>query len=242
MSETIKAIETEYNGYKFRSRLEARWAVFFDALGVKYEYEPEGYKLSNGEQYLPDFYLVDLDIYVEVKPCNAIFVSDKGFDEGAGKYEAFASDATKQGHCAWFVFGDPFDALMHTHGKGNNKLFSTCTCVYKTLSKNPEQKCHCCGEEHTVSECKIENVLCGGNVVALSENYALWYMQPSLKSENQQLFSICSNPPKEFVEDLTENFELNKSKIDLTDVCEQTTNAALKARQARFEHGEKPSV
>ena len=24
----IKAIETEYNGYKFRSRLEARWARF----------------------------------------------------------------------------------------------------------------------------------------------------------------------------------------------------------------------
>ena len=30
----IKAIQTEYNGYLFRSRLEARWAVFFDACGV----------------------------------------------------------------------------------------------------------------------------------------------------------------------------------------------------------------
>ncbi len=54
---TIKAIETEYNGYKFRSRLEARWAVFFDALGVEYEYEPEGFELPNGERYLPDFRL-----------------------------------------------------------------------------------------------------------------------------------------------------------------------------------------
>lgn len=27
---TIKAIDTIYKGYKFRSRLEARWAVFFD--------------------------------------------------------------------------------------------------------------------------------------------------------------------------------------------------------------------
>ena len=26
----IKAIETYYKGYRFRSRLEARWAVFFD--------------------------------------------------------------------------------------------------------------------------------------------------------------------------------------------------------------------
>lgn len=30
MSE-IKAIDTYYKGYRFRSRLEARWAVFFDA-------------------------------------------------------------------------------------------------------------------------------------------------------------------------------------------------------------------
>lgn len=51
----IKPIETYYNGYRFRSRLEARWAVFFDALGVKYEYEPEGFDLGDGLYYLPDF-------------------------------------------------------------------------------------------------------------------------------------------------------------------------------------------
>lgn len=51
----IKPIETVYNGYKFRSRLEARWAVFFDSLGIKYEYEPEGYRLPSGDKYLPDF-------------------------------------------------------------------------------------------------------------------------------------------------------------------------------------------
>lgn len=28
----VKAIDTVYKGYRFRSRLEARWAVFFDAL------------------------------------------------------------------------------------------------------------------------------------------------------------------------------------------------------------------
>lgn len=50
----IKPIETIYNGYRFRSRLEARWAVFFDALGVQYEYEPEGFDLG-GMYYLPDF-------------------------------------------------------------------------------------------------------------------------------------------------------------------------------------------
>lgn len=63
----IKPIETEYNGLRFRSRLEARWAVFFDSARIKYIYEQEGYLLDNGVKYLPDFYLPDLDCHVEVK-------------------------------------------------------------------------------------------------------------------------------------------------------------------------------
>lgn len=62
----MKAIETVYNGYRFRSRLEARWAVFFDTLGVKYEYEKEGYEV-NGTWYLPDFWLPQQECWFEVK-------------------------------------------------------------------------------------------------------------------------------------------------------------------------------
>ena len=65
--EHIKAIETNYKGYKFRSRLEARWAVFFDTAQIAWEYEPEGYILSDGRKYLPDFYLPDESMFVEVK-------------------------------------------------------------------------------------------------------------------------------------------------------------------------------
>lgn len=65
---TIEAIETEYAGCRFRSRLEARWAVFFDALHVKWEYEPQGYLLGvERRPYLPDFWLPGLGIWVEVK-------------------------------------------------------------------------------------------------------------------------------------------------------------------------------
>jgi hypothetical protein len=49
---TVKPIETRYNGYRFRSRLEARWAVFFDELRLKYEYELEGFSLPSGAAYL----------------------------------------------------------------------------------------------------------------------------------------------------------------------------------------------
>lgn len=41
----MKPKDTPYKGYWFRSRLEARWAVFFDTLGLKWLYEPEGFDL-----------------------------------------------------------------------------------------------------------------------------------------------------------------------------------------------------
>jgi hypothetical protein len=66
MSEAIKAIETEYAGCRFRSRLEARWAVFFDRMGIDWEYEPQGFVVG-GRSYLPDFRLTDGGTWIEVK-------------------------------------------------------------------------------------------------------------------------------------------------------------------------------
>jgi len=64
----MQAIKTIYNGVKYRSKLEARWSVFFDLYGLKYEYEPKTFRLNNGKLYCPDFILLDFDCYVEVKP------------------------------------------------------------------------------------------------------------------------------------------------------------------------------
>lgn len=63
----LKAIETQYKGYRFRSRLEARWAVFFDALSVPWEYEKEGYDLGAAGWYLPDFWLPKVRVWIEIK-------------------------------------------------------------------------------------------------------------------------------------------------------------------------------
>lgn len=63
---TIKAIETQYKGYRFRSRLEARWAVFFDVLGIQWEYEPEGFDLTDAYlDHLIQDYEVQLQWYNE---------------------------------------------------------------------------------------------------------------------------------------------------------------------------------
>ena len=74
------AIETHYAGCRFRSRLEARWAVFFDAIGIEWQYEPQGFEIESvyGREegtwrYLPDFYLPKSNKWVEVKgDANAI--------------------------------------------------------------------------------------------------------------------------------------------------------------------------
>ncbi len=77
----IKAIETLYRGCRFRSRLEARWATFFDALGINWQYELEGFE-KNGEKYLPDFFLPETETWVEVK----------------GSPKMLAKDGTRLGH------------------------------------------------------------------------------------------------------------------------------------------------
>lgn len=61
--DTSHAIATAYRNFEFRSRLEAKWAVFFDLCGWKWSYEPID---CNG--WIPDFALGHRPILVEIKP------------------------------------------------------------------------------------------------------------------------------------------------------------------------------
>lgn len=59
-----------YNNIQFRSRLESRWAAFFDLMAWEYTYEP--YDL---ERWSPDFKLITemgSEFLVEVKPTELI--------------------------------------------------------------------------------------------------------------------------------------------------------------------------
>lgn len=68
----IKAIPTIYKEILYRSRLEARWAVFFDLMEWEFTYEPEDL-----EKWSPDFTIrttAGNDFLVEIKPLRMVDV------------------------------------------------------------------------------------------------------------------------------------------------------------------------
>lgn len=69
--------KTEYNGIIFRSKLETEWAKFFDTWGLKWEYEPENYRID-GVYYQPDFVITNMNYFfqnedknLELRPLDA---------------------------------------------------------------------------------------------------------------------------------------------------------------------------
>lgn len=113
-----RAIETRYDGYHFRSRQEARWAVFMNSLGVRYVYERQGYDLGSNGFYLPDFWIPHQDCWLEIKP-NADFPVEQ-----ARKMMALASFTKKVVFvlfdCVEVYHSDPIEERKHIRGMSNN--------------------------------------------------------------------------------------------------------------------------
>jgi hypothetical protein len=121
----ITAIKTKYKNHTFRSRLEARWSIYFDSIGITWEYEPEGYELPNGKRYLPDFHVFGngYDLYIEVKPKVTFSQnSDTGvINDIADRLSAFCSGINKP---ILLLIGEPSEepGLVIYHDKINNKI------------------------------------------------------------------------------------------------------------------------
>lgn len=114
----LKPIETSYRGCRFRSRLEARWAVFFDQIGTEWVYESQGYVL-NGMPYLPDFWLPYAPMkeegwgfWVEIKPVPLV----------PDQVHFFGELARLSGHRTFVICGQPWPGehriyvFQHHHG------------------------------------------------------------------------------------------------------------------------------
>jgi hypothetical protein len=95
-----KPIPTRFDGFRFRSMLEARWAVFFNALDIKYLYEPQGF-VTDGRPYLPDFCLLIGEMtWAEVKPAIETDADGvkrwKSFVEARGEHGVLLTDMTNR--------------------------------------------------------------------------------------------------------------------------------------------------
>lgn len=135
-----RAIETAYNGYRFRSRTEARWAVFFDTLGIAYEYEKEGFTLDGGLRYLPDFWLPQYGCWAEIKP-------DQGPDDLAARKIAGLAKLTRTD--VYVFHGQPW---MQKQADGyfidqDRSAYAALCCAGGEMGDEPFYWCECrrCG-------------------------------------------------------------------------------------------------
>lgn len=157
---SIQAIPTIYGGRRFRSRLEADWAMTLDDLGLTWSYEPEGYRLSTGDGYSPDFYLPGPRAWLEVKGAHM---------ERTNKVEQFAADlwhesastTTYDRDAPMVLIGAdprPADYPLPEHislvgvmgpGKRYSVAAVRCTfCQHMTIIALWQPCCRSCGAEH----------------------------------------------------------------------------------------------
>lgn len=235
----IKAIETHYKGYKFRSRLEARWAVFFDALGLCWDYESEGYDLG-GVYYLPDFKITlrnDRVVYYEVKPERtnkdpkfSMFIKkmkEKNMDERVNVDQESERPVDPIGYV---LSGDPISQLLiSTQGE------SVLDGFLRSDEFNVYEEVMCTGGWPMVC------IACGNISAGLmwgGTNYDSGYYDCDC-CHKWDLF-----PKGEFAEGLGVLCNDGTKKIilghrgELWDYLDKVKSAAIKARSARFEHGE----
>jgi len=218
----IKAIETHWKGYRFRSRLEARWAVFFEELGWKWKYEHQGYNIGweQPAKWLPDFEVqipqsfgMNVHAYVEVKG-NPKFLSDGEFantlDFGGGP-PGFC-DSKRHLWCGsqelWAGQYKPVLFLGDIPQNSNGTLFIPMLCHSKGV-------------------------------------HAIWVAVTSSGIETipAQMLYEMNFQGGQTVSNITSGLGCFQPKIVSTTLGFMEVVAALnKAKSARFEHGESPRV
>ena len=207
----IKAIETIYRGYRFRSRTEARWAVFFDAVSLPFEYEKEGFDLGEGTWYLPDFWMPSLKLWVEIKS-ELTFVERKVPD-----CSAFALSKGEK------LYSCPELDLMR---KFRDYQPWPVACIVGQPGK------------HRIWFFAWD--MSGSSAGSYEDDDAFWCLSNGKVALNVHIVS----PYREIYADnlygpVLEHFTYAR---DYGYVLEPIENALTHARQARFEHGEKPKI
>jgi ribosomal protein S27AE len=197
MTLSLKPIDTPYKGHLFRSRLEARWAVFFDALELEWEYESEGYDLD-GIWYLPDFKVMTPQgsvMWIEVKPAQV--TEDRKFAAFAAALQQQSDDWAR----VYLVSGTPLQML-----KSDSSVHCP-RCGGYVSQANHYDYVYC-------GPCDFETPSGGDN-----------------PSQSDGLLGCSYWPHKGTIA---------TSQHDWHHLQALLTEAATRAQQARFEHGQMP--
>lgn len=243
----IAPIQTYYKGYHFRSRAEARWAVFFDALGLAWRYEIEGFDLGAAGLYLPDFWLPQLRLWCEVKGAAPP-------PDDLRKLQALAEG---QGSNVLLLVGDPgapeqSDKYMHNWSY-EGRLFVGDFPTAETIAE------HCYDGRlrleslATFLQKKVEAGLLTGPAPTFDGRQATLqilldldrqYYRAKYGREHPHWEYGCTITALRWCEPGPGRWSL--SSAEGTAYAEHTTPALLtayqSARAARFEHGEQPST
>lgn len=242
----IKAIETRYKGYRFRSRLEARWAVFFDTLGIQWEYEKEGYDLGEAGMYLPDFWLPEKEVFFEVK-------GDYPSDTMLAKIESLSSQSSRgilvpigtiEKH-RWLEYGvDVPTIYVRTSKRDDDELIDSSFLHGTSYRGNGCLDIHCpvCGDSYAHFSRPAYHA---GN-----DNYEAWIG----RGDAIKIFMWCESG---HAWTLVIGFHKGNTSLTFEDVSElyetddlpglwlagynsdAMRNAYTAAKSARFEHGER---
>lgn len=218
----IKAIQTQYNGYRFRSRLEARWAVFFDALEIEYQYEPEGFDLGALGWYLPDFWFPNSEYWLEIKGgCPT--------ENEINKVKQLQIQSEKK---SFLIFGDPWAYEQAKKGRigfdkgGTQEIYwwKECPICHQHIWQVMSDPLHCIHPEYVdIMQRGLEKI---------KDDLSDWRKYRTdaeildMIAEHLQAFNISS----------TETCVI----LDFAEEFSPLQHAYCAARSARFEHGKTP--
>jgi hypothetical protein len=222
---SLKPIQTNYNGYLFRSRLEARWAVFFDELGLEYLYETEGYEFEDKTKYLPDFYLPTVS--TSASAIGGLWVEVKGVNNvGENSVKNLINLCNMTQHPGILVAGDPME----------NVLLAEC----KSSSAGDGGAWWICGEtgSYEVSDPAEFAILDGPYIFCLCP----WCGKIGIEFDGRGA-RVCRYQAHFDDEESALNAIKHLGHYRADDKCYTGNHpiilaAALKARKARFEYGD----
>lgn len=101
------SIPTVYRRIEMRSIFETDFANHLDRLNIKWEYEPKLFKLSNGVNYKPDFYLPELKMWVEIK--GVIGINNKQISKIFAQDNATTLLLLSYNEAYWYSYDSEFE-------------------------------------------------------------------------------------------------------------------------------------